>query len=102
MANFQVGTRLTTNESSVEVTVSPAAPIAPGVHHFQLVVVDEAGNQSDPSTVAVVVRDSVKPTAVITAAPSQVDPGQSFRLDGSKSSDVPPGKVVSYIWTMVD
>ena len=102
MANFQIGTRVTTNESSVEVTVSPAAPIAPGVHHFQLVVVDEAGNQSDPATVGVIIRDSVKPTAVITAAPSQVDPGQSFRLDGSKSSDVPPGKIVNYIWTMID
>jgi len=102
MANFQVGTKLTTNESSVEVTVTAAAPIASGVHHFQLVVVDESGNQSDPATVAVVVRDNTKPTAVITVAPSQVEPGQSFRLDGSKSSDVPPGKIVSYIWTMVD
>jgi hypothetical protein len=102
MANFQIGTRVTTSESSVEVTVSPAAPIAPGIHHFQLVVVDEAGNQSDPATVGVIIKDTVKPTAVITAAPSQVDPGQNFRLDGSKSSDVPPGKIVNYIWTMID
>ena len=102
MANFQIGTRLTTAESSVEVTVSPAAPIAPGIHHFQLVVVDEAGNQSEPATVGVIIKDTLKPTAVITAAPSQVDPGQSFRLDGSKSSDLPPGKIVNYIWTMID
>ena len=102
MANFQVGTRLTTAENTVEVTGSPSAPIASGVHHFQLVVVDEAGNQSDPATVAVVVKDNVKPTAVITVSPSQVELGQSFRLDGSKSSDVPPGKIVSFIWTMVD
>jgi len=102
MANFQIGTHLSTNENSVEVTVAAAAPIVPGVHHFQLVVVDDSGNHSDPATVAVVVKDSVKPTAVITAAPSQVEPGQSFRLDGSKSSDVPPGKIVSFIWTMID
>ena len=41
------------------------------------------------------------PTAIITA-PTQVEFGQSFRLDGSKSSDIPPGKVVKFIWTMVE
>jgi hypothetical protein len=102
MANFQVGTKLTTADSSITVDASASAPIAPGVHHFQLVVVDDSGNQSDPATAVVIVRDSTRPTAVLTIAPTQVDPGVSFRLDGSKSSDIAPGKVKEYIWTMID
>jgi hypothetical protein len=102
MANFVVGTKVVTTENVVEVTVSPTSMIPPGVHHFQLIVVDDAGNASDPATAEVVIRDSTKPTAVLRIAPTQVEPGQSFRLDGSASSDVPPGKVAQYIWLMVD
>ena len=102
MANFVVGTSVETTENVVEVTVNPALPISPGTHHFQLVVVDDAGNQSDPAITQVVIRDATKPTAVIAIVPTQVAAGQSFKLDGSHSSDVPPGKVVKYIWTMLD
>jgi hypothetical protein len=102
VATFQVGTRVETTDNVVEVTVTPATPIAPGTHHFQLIVVDEAGNQSDPAVVPVVVLDDIKPTAVLSIEPTQVHPGESFRLNGSKSSDVPPGRVVKFIWTMLD
>jgi hypothetical protein len=102
MANFSVGTKVSTTEDSVSVDVTPAAAIPPGVHHFQLIVVDDAGNESDPATAQVVVRDSVRPTAVLGIAPSQVQPGASFKLDGTKSSDVAPGKLVQFIWTMID
>ena len=102
MANFQVGTKVTTPENTVSVDVTPTSPIAPGVHHFQLIVVDEAGNASDAATAQIVIKDTTKPTAVLAIVPSQVDPGVSFRLDGSKSSDLPPGKIVQFIWTMVD
>jgi|SRR5436190_24175475 len=102
MANFQVGTKITTPESSVSVDVTPTAPIAPGVHHFQLIVVDDAGNASEPATAQIIIKDSTKPTAVLTIVPSQVDPGVSFRLDGSKSADLPPGKIKEFIWIMVD
>src|SRR5436305_1896106 len=57
MANFSVGTKVSTTEDSVSVDVTPAAAIPPGVHHFQLIVVDDAGNESDPATAQVVVRD---------------------------------------------
>ena len=49
----------------------------------------------------VVVRDTQNPTAILKA-PSQVEFGMSFLLDGRDSSDVPPGKVVKYIWTMME
>ena len=87
-------------EPAVEVTVDANNPLPTGQHTFQLVVVDDSGNQSTPATVQVVVRDLTAPTAVIKA-PSQVPFGQTFRLDGSASSDPPPGKVVRFIWTMV-
>ena len=101
MATFAIGTAVTTEDGTVEVTVDPTSPLASGEHVFQLVVEDDAGNQSDPATVKVVVRDSVKPTAVLVA-PSTVEFGQSFTLDGRKSSDVAPGRVVKFIWTMVE
>jgi hypothetical protein len=102
MANFIIGTKITTAENTISVDVTPDALITPGVHHFQLVVVDDAGNESDPSVAQIVIKDSTKPTAVLTIAPTQVDPGASFKLDGTKSSDVAPGKVVQFIWTMID
>jgi len=102
MAIFKIGTKVTTSESSVTVDVSPSAPLAPGVHHFQLIVVDDSGNESEPSTAQIVIKDSTRPTAVLAIAPTQVDPGTSFTLDGRRSSDVAPGKLVQFIWTMID
>lgn len=102
MANFVVGTKVTTTDNTVSVDVTPSALLPPGVHHFQLVVVDDAGNESDPATAQIVIRDSVRPTAVLLIVPTQVNPGESFKLDGTKSSDVAPGKVVQFIWTMID
>jgi hypothetical protein len=97
MAVFQVGQSVTTQTATVTVDVTAAAPIPVGVHNFQLVVVDDAGNQSDP--VAKPVTIFVKPTAVLSV-PAEALQGQSFTLDGSKSSQVPPGKIVKFIWTM--
>jgi len=100
MASFTVGSPLETTEATIEVTVDPANPLPIGRHSFQLVAVDDSGNQSLPDTVEIIVRDSQLPTAILRA-PSQVEFGRSFVLDGRESSDVPPGKVVKYIWTMV-
>lgn len=101
--SFTVGSTFTTTDNFVDVVQTPGTPAIPqGTHHFQLIVVDEAGNKSAAATAAVVVKDTVNPTAVLTIAPTQVQPGQTFRLDGSKSTDVAPGTVVQYIWTMID
>jgi hypothetical protein len=100
MATFQPGTPIETTEPVVEVTVTPEAPLSTGRHRFQLVVVDDAGNTSDPDVVDVVVRDTQRPTAVLRA-PEQAEFGRSFALDGRASSDVPPGRVVRFVWTLV-
>jgi hypothetical protein len=97
MATFVTGQEISTAESSVEVTLSPASPLPPGKHRFQLVVTDDSGNQSEPATVDVIVVDDKKPTAVIDA-PASVSLGSSFKLSGSRSFDLAPGKIVSYRW----
>ncbi len=101
MATFQPGTRIETDQPSIEVTVAPESPLPTGRHRFQLVVVDDSGNVSDPDEVVVIVKDTQRPTAVLDA-PAQAEFGQSFLLSGKRSSDVPPGRVVKYIWTMVE
>lgn len=101
MAVFIIGKEVETNEPNIEVTVKIENPLPVGKHTFQLVVVDDGNNKSLPAVVEVVVRDSVNPTAILRA-PSQVEFGKPFLLDGRDSSDVPPGKVVKYIWTMLD
>jgi hypothetical protein len=100
MATFTIGTDIVTSDSFVTVDATLDTPLPKGQHTFQLVVVDDDGLQSDPVTVDIVVRDDRKPTAVL-AAPVTVPFGQTFRIDGSKSSDLPPGKVVKFVWTML-
>lgn len=97
MGTFVPGQAVVTTEPQVEVTVSPSSPLSPGRHRFQLVVVDDSGNESAPAMVDVVVIDNRKPTAVIDA-PSTVPFGTSFSLSGARSSDLPPGKIVQYQW----
>lgn len=98
MAVFTVGKEIATNEPTISFDIDAAAPLPKGVHVFQLVVVDDDGLLSDPVQVQVTVADDRKPTAVL-AAPATVQLGQGFILDGSKSTDAAPGKVVEYHWT---
>jgi hypothetical protein len=100
MATFVPGQTVTTSDATVEVTVSPAAPLAPGRHRFQLVVVDDSGNASDPAFADVVVIDDKKPTAILEA-PSRVPFGTSFTLSGARSADLPPGRIAQFRWVMV-
>jgi hypothetical protein len=102
LAVFKPGTEITTDttQPTIDVTIDPAAPLAPGNHVFQLVVVDDRGNRSQPATVTVVVKDNLRPTAVLVAPPT-VDFGKSFTLDGRGSSELPPGKLKSFEWTMI-
>jgi hypothetical protein len=100
MATFLPNQPIETTEPKIEVTVSPNAPLPVGVTRFQLVVVDDSGNASEPTFVEVIIRDTQRPTAVLDA-PKQVEAGRSFALAGDRSSDVPPGKVAKYIWTLV-
>jgi hypothetical protein len=100
MATFEVGKEISTDESFISVDATAENPLPKGQHTFSLVVVDDDGLQSDPLTVEIVVRDDRKPTAVLIA-PQTVPFAQAFKLDGSRSSDLPPGKVVKYVWTLL-
>lgn len=97
MPKFTTGQPVETSEPAVEVSVTPDHPLAPGSHSFQLVVVDDAGNESEPSIMQVVVIDDAKPTAVIDG-PRSVSAGASFELSGRRSVDLAPGKIVRYRW----
>ena len=68
MAEFIAGKTIETAENVIEVTSTPDKPLPIGVHRFQLVVKDDAGNLSQPALIEVVVRDSQVPTAVIDFA----------------------------------
>ena len=99
-AELKLNTPVETTDPVLVVKVDPANPLSNGVHRFQLVVVDDSGNESDPAIVEVIIRDTQRPTAVIDA-PQSAETGQSFKLSGERSSDVAPGKVVKYTWTMI-
>ena len=98
MAEFSINTEVKTETPTVEVTLSPQRPLALGRHTFRLVVVDDAGNQSIPDDVVVIVADTEAPTAVLNA-PRSVSLGQSFMLDGTRSFDLGGGQVTTYLWT---
>lgn len=98
MAEFVINQEVKTETPTVEVTLSPNAPLALGRHTFRLVVVDDAGNNSIPDDVVVIVADTENPTAVLSA-PRSVGFGRSFTLDGSRSFDAGGGRVVTYLWT---
>lgn len=98
MAEFTIGTDVVTDTPTVEVTISPNAPLPLGRQIFRLVVTDDSGNVSRPDEVIVIIADQDAPTAVLRA-PRVVGSGRSFELDGSASFDVGGGRVVRYAWT---
>ncbi|WP_341679308.1 hypothetical protein [Niveibacterium sp. SC-1] len=98
MAEFAINTDIATDTPTIEVTLSVDRPLAIGRHRFRLVVVDDAGNASQPDEVVVIVADQGAPTAVL-GAPSVVAFGTSFNLDGQRSFDTGGGRVVRYTWT---
>ncbi len=98
MADFAINADVTTDQPTVEVTLSTDKPLSLGRHRFRLIVVDDAGNKSIGDEVEVVVADQENPTAILSA-PGVVDFGKSFVLDGSRSFDVGGGRITSYQWT---
>ena len=100
MAEFVIGTDISTAEAVIEVTVSPDKPLPVGRQIFRLIVVDDSGNQSKPDQIVVIIADQSAPTAVLQG-PQTVASGTSFKLSGEKSFDVGGGKVVKYVWTYV-
>jgi len=98
MAEFVVNQDVVTDIPSVEVTITRTNALAIGRHRFRLIVVDDAGNVSQPDEVDVIVADQEAPTAVLGAPPT-VALGASFPLDGRRSFDIGGGRIVTYRWT---
>ncbi len=83
--------------SNTEVT-----DLQPGVYTFSLVVTDDKGASSDPSTVTVTVSSPAneQPVAIASSNTSEITLGDeiTLRLDGSDSSD-PDGDLLSFQWS---
>lgn len=63
---FKLNVPVTTRENFVDVQND----LAVGTHHFELVVVDEAGNRSKPAAAAIVVNRQI----IITHVPGPLPP----------------------------
>ncbi len=100
MAIFKLNQPIETNTPVIDVESPADDPLLPGTYIFQLFVVDDQGNKSPPVQAKVVVSDP-GPTAVIRAD-EKAPFGKPFKLSGEGSSDVPPGKLVSFVWTLVE
>jgi hypothetical protein len=99
MAEFRINEPINTDAPTIEVTITERNRLPIGRQRFRLIVTDEAGNVSRPDEVDVVIADVDAPTAVVRAVPNPVGFGRSFELDGRKSVDAPPGRIVRYTWT---
>ena len=93
-----------TSDSQLEVKM-PNQKLEVGTHRFQLIVEDEAGNQSTPTQITVIIADSQAPTAVLdlhdasgrTVTNGRINFGAGFMLSGKRSVDI-GGRVSKYIW----
>ena len=88
-------------DALLQILSNPNVPLGVGTWTFTLEVVDNAGNRSAPQRHSVTVLDADRPTARIVG-PREVKFGEAFTLSGAESTDVPPGRIVQYIWTLVD
>jgi len=109
MPEFKPNVPVVQKDPLVSVDINQGSPMLAGKYRFQLVVVDDGNNESDPAFLDVIIRDTERPTAVldmVNADGALVEPvvsvGSSFSLSGARSSDVPPGKVKAYRFTLLD
>ncbi len=87
-------------DATLTITIDRRNPLPIGTHVFQLQVVDDSGNKSNLDQRPVVILDSQAPTAVLRA-PKSVAYGQEIVLSGEESSDAGGGKIVKYIFTLL-
>lgn len=99
-----------TADAVLGIKVSNDNPLPIGANTFQLIVIDDSGNESLPAQVLVVVRDTTRPTAVVRATDIEGRPlpdntlefGASLILNAKGSQDLPPGKIAKYVWSLLD
>jgi hypothetical protein len=112
MAIFTPGvdTAVRADEPSLEVRIGRDNPLPVGRHQFQLIVTDDAGNESEPVSIFIIVRDTERPTAIIDFIDARgnrvrerevlVPFGSAFQLSGEASSDI-GGQVRIWNWSLV-
>lgn len=112
MATFTPGvdTAVRADEPSLEVRIGRDNLLPVGRHQFQLIVTDDAGNESAPVSIFIVVQDSERPTAVIDFIDARgnrirerevsVPFGTAFQLSGEAASDI-GGQVRVWNWSLV-
>jgi hypothetical protein len=102
MPKFAVNKDVVTETPTVEVSLSAAAPLPPGLHIFRLTVVDDQGAQSSAAEIAITVASAPVAQLVATdAAGNKIDKvpyAQSFMLDG-RMSDGCGATIKQYVWT---
>lgn len=89
--------------------VTSDTPWPAGASRLQLIVVDDAGNQSDPVFVDINVKQRPPPTAVLHAVgrrgapitPPRFPFGTAFTLSGAGSSSPAQAQIVEYRFTLV-
>jgi hypothetical protein len=87
-------------DATLVITIDERQPLPVGTHTFQLEVLDDSGNRSQPAQFRVIIFDDQAPTAVITG-PERVPSGEQFTLSGAESRDVGGGVITRYIWTLI-
>jgi hypothetical protein len=97
MARLDINVPFETDQPLVAVEVDPQTPLSLGRHAYQLVVTDDSGNESEPTTIVVIVADRTRPTAVLDG-PDVVNLGGNFELSGRRSFDI-GGAIKSYRFT---
>jgi len=109
MPQFKTNQPVVQSDPVVKVEVSRTDQLPVGPNRFRLVVVDNEGNESEPTFLEVIVQAPQVPTAVLDMVDDnqrRIDPvvpaGRGFTLSGARSTDVPPGKVVEWRFTLVD
>lgn len=109
MTVFKTNSPVTQADPVVKVEATRAAPLPVGANRFRLVVIDDEGNESDPAFLDIIVQAPTFPTAVLDIVDdtgkrldATVPFGTTFILSGARSTDVPPGKVAQYVFTLVD
>ncbi len=109
MPEFKVNVPVVQEDPLVKVEVTEGNALPVGQHRFRLVVVDDAGNASQPAFLTIMVQDSTAPTAALQMVNDNgevirpiVPAGASFILSGSESKDTPPGKILRYEFTLMD
>lgn len=87
-------------DATLTITISPNQPLPVGTHVFQLEVIDDSGNRSQPTQFRLTILDDQAPTAVITG-PERVPFNREFSLSGERSRDLGGGTIARYVWTLV-